>query len=135
MPETKGRQDEQSVLPNGQPASAAKGAGARIVALSNVFTRSGWLSEVFRTDWPGVEGAPQQINWVELGPNRVTDWHRHAHQTDHLVGGGGVIKLALCDGRPDSPTHRATEVIRIGALSPVMVIIPPGVWHGLRNES
>jgi|HubBroStandDraft_5_1064220.scaffolds.fasta_scaffold14000_3 dTDP-4-dehydrorhamnose 3,5-epimerase len=135
MAGSKTRQDEQAVAPNGQPASTATIAGVRIVELSNVFTRSGWLSEIFRADWAGVEGAPQQINWVELSPNRVTDWHRHAQQTDHLVGVGGVIKLALCDGRPDSPTYRATEVIRIGALRPVMVIIPPGVWHGLRNES
>ncbi len=92
------------------------------------------MTEIFRTDWPGVQ-APQQINWVELGPDRVTDWHRHDLQTDHLVGVGGVIKLALCDGRPDSPTHGGTEVIRMGAIRPVMVIVPPGVWHGLRNES
>ena len=23
----------------------------------------------------------------------------------------------------------------MGAIRPVMVIVPPGVWHGLRNES
>jgi dTDP-4-dehydrorhamnose 3,5-epimerase len=135
MPEIIGKQDEQTVLPNGQRAPALKIAGVRILELSNILTRSGWMTEIFRTDWSGIQIEPRQINWVELGPHGVTDWHRHAHQTDHLVGVGGVIKLALCDGRPDSPTRRATEVVRIGAIRPVMVIVPPGVWHALRNES
>jgi dTDP-4-dehydrorhamnose 3,5-epimerase len=46
-----------------------------------------------------------------------------------------VIKLALWDQRAASPTNQQTEVIRMGALRPVMVIVPPGVWHALRNES
>jgi dTDP-4-dehydrorhamnose 3,5-epimerase len=25
--------------------------------------------------------------------------------------------------------------VRIGAMRPVMVVVPPEVWHGLRNES
>ena len=31
----------------------------------------------------------QQVNWAQLNANGVTDWHRHALQTDHLVGVGG----------------------------------------------
>jgi len=135
MSVTQGKQDRQTVFPNGRPASAPKIAGVKILELGNIITRSGWMTEVFRTDWPGIEVAPHQINGVELSPNGVTDWHRHADQIDHLVGVGGVIKLALCDGRPASPTERETEIIRMGAIRPVMVVIPPGVWHALRNES
>src|ERR1700723_965124 len=103
MSETFGKQDEQTTLPNGQRASAPKIAGVRVLELGNILTRSGWMAEIFRTDWPGIEAVTQQINWVEINAHSLTDWHRHDRQTDHLVGVGGVLKLALCDGRPASP--------------------------------
>jgi dTDP-4-dehydrorhamnose 3,5-epimerase len=134
MPNSAGKQDSQSVLPGGRRA-APKIEGVQILELGNVLTRSGWMTELFRDDWTGVTITPRQINWVELSPNGVTDWHRHASQTDHLIGVGGVIKLALWDERTASPTLRETDVIRMGAVHPVMVIVPPGVWHALRNES
>jgi dTDP-4-dehydrorhamnose 3,5-epimerase len=57
------------------------------------------------------------------------------NQTDHLVAVGGTIKLALWDDREDSATRGESEVIRMGALRPTLVIVPPGVWHALRNLS
>ncbi len=48
---------------------------------------------------------------------------------------GGNIKLALWDGRQDSQTYQSTDVVRLGAMRPVLVVVPPGVWHALRNES
>lgn len=69
-----------------------------------------------------------------MNPDAVTDWHRHSKQIDHLIAVSGSIKLVLWDGRPDSPTAGKTEVIRFGALQPALVTVPPGIWHGLRNE-
>ena len=65
----------------------------------------------------------------------VTDWHCHAQQTDRLISVGGNIKLALWDGRPHSKSYRKHEIIRFGSGRPVVAVVPPGVWHGLRNES
>jgi dTDP-4-dehydrorhamnose 3,5-epimerase len=93
------------------------------------------MTEVFRTDWPGCNITMQQLNWVTLNPEGVTDWHCHAKQTDHLVSVAGTIKLALVDGRPGSPTYRQHEIIRFGVARPILVTVPPGVWHALRNES
>jgi dTDP-4-dehydrorhamnose 3,5-epimerase len=134
MPSSAGTRDSQSVLRGGRPA-APRIAGVKILELRNVLTRSGWMTELFRKDWAGVTIGPEQINWVELSPSGVTDWHRHANQTDHLIGVSGIIKLALWDERADSPTNQETDVIRMGAVRPMMVIVPPGVWHALRNES
>jgi dTDP-4-dehydrorhamnose 3,5-epimerase len=130
-----GVKDAQTVLPGGSRAGAARIDGVQIHELGNVITRSGFMTEIFRTDWPVVGIAVRQINWVQLNAGAVTDWHAHAKQTDHLIGVGGNIKLALWDARDRSPTRGATEVVRMGALRPVMVIVPRGVWHGLRNES
>jgi dTDP-4-dehydrorhamnose 3,5-epimerase len=134
MPQV-GAKDPQTVLSGGARAGAVKIDGVKIHELGNVITRSGFMTEIFRTDWPVIGISVRQINWVQLSPGAVTDWHAHAKQTDHLIGVGGNIKLALWDARDNSPTHGATEVIRMGAFRPVMVIVPPGVWHGLRNES
>ena len=132
---TVGTKDAQTVVAGGARAAAPKIDGVRVHELGNVMTRSGYMTEVFRTDWSAIGITVHQVNWVQLNPGAVTDWHAHQKQTDHLVGVNGIIKLALWDGRDDSPTRGATEVIRLGAYRPVMAIVPPGVWHGLRNES
>jgi dTDP-4-dehydrorhamnose 3,5-epimerase len=130
-----GVKDPQTVVAGGGMASAPKILGVQIFELGNVITRSGFITEVFRTDWPVVSISVRQVNWVQLNAGAVTDWHCHNGQTDHLIGVSGNIKLALWDGREDSSSKGATEIVRMGALRPVLVIVPPGVWHGLRNES
>jgi dTDP-4-dehydrorhamnose 3,5-epimerase len=133
--DTIGKKDSQTVVAGGSGAAPPKIAGVEIYELGNVMTRSGFMMEFFRTDWPFIKIAVRQVNWVQLNAGAVTDWHAHTGQVDHLVGVGGNIKLALWDGRNNSSTKGATDVVRIGAIRPVMVIVPPGVWHGLRNES
>ena len=130
-----GVKDTQTVTLTGSRVGAANIDGVRINQLGNVITRSGFMTEIFRIDWPAIGITVRQINWVQLNPGAVTDWHAHAKQTDHLIGVGGNIKLALWDGRDDSPTRGATGIMRLGIFRPVMVIVPRGVWHGLRNES
>lgn len=130
-----GTKDPQTVSATGSRATPPKIAGVRIHELGNVITRSGFMTEIFRGDWPEIDVAVRQINWVLFNPGAVTDWHVHYRQTDRLVGVGGNIKLALWDGRKTSPTNGTGEIIRMGAFRPVIVAVPPGVWHGLRNES
>lgn len=131
----RGRRDGQTVASGGTRVASPRIAGVRVVELGNVLTRSGSLLELFRNDWSDVGIVPAQVIWVQLNAGAVTDWHRHMKQTDHLVGVGGNIRLALWDGREESPTCGQSEIIRLGALRSVLAIVPPGVWHGLRNES
>lgn len=130
-----GVRDPQTVRAGGARAVAPQIIGVQIFELGNVITRSGYMTEIFRTDWPMIGISVRQVNWVGLNPGAVTDWHCHVGQTDHLIAISGNIKLALWDGREDSPTKGATEIVRMGALRPVLVVVPSGVWHGLRNES
>jgi dTDP-4-dehydrorhamnose 3,5-epimerase len=130
-----GVKDQQTVAPGGGRFAPSRITGVHIHELGNVITRSGFMTEIFRTDWPLTGITVRQINWVQLNPGAVTDWHVHTRQTDHIIGVGGNIKVALWDGRPSSPSQGESDIVRIGAMRPVMVIVPPGVWHGLRNES
>jgi dTDP-4-dehydrorhamnose 3,5-epimerase len=129
-----GVRDAKTVGPGGRRAQPMQIAGVQLFDLGNILTRSGWMVEAFRADWPVVGISPVQVNYVQLNSNGVTDWHCHDRQTDHLVGVGGAIKLALWDMRDDSPTKGTTDIFRIGAIRPVMVVVPPGIWHALRNE-
>ena len=127
--------DSPSVRSDGSRATPLAIAGVEVREIGAILTRSGWIMEAFRTDWSGHGIGVQQVNYVELAPGGMTDWHRHGRQTDRLIALGGQIKLLLMDGRPASATVGQSEVIRFGALRPLIVTVPPGVWHALKNES
>ena len=127
--------DSQTVTADGRVTGTTTISGVILREGRNVLTRSGSLLEVYRKNWLEPITAPGQVNWVMLWPGGVTDWHRHADQTDHICAVMGAVKLCLHDDRDGSPTRGVSNVLRIGALSPSLVIVPPGVWHGLRNES
>jgi hypothetical protein len=61
-----GVKDPQTVVAGGGRASAPKILGVQIFELGNVITRSGFITEVFRTDWPVVSISVRQVNWVQL---------------------------------------------------------------------
>lgn len=115
--------------------SVATIEGVHVLALPHVTMPNGSMMELMRTDWPQVGTPIRQVNWFQLTGEAVTGWHCHDGHLDYLMGVAGTIKLALFDGRDTSVSRGATEVVRMGPDSPTMVIIPPGVWHGLRNET
>lgn len=60
-------------------------------------------------------------------------WHIHKKQTDWWYVPSGVLKVALHDMRPESPTHRQTMDFLMGDNQPARVVmIPPGVAHGCK---
>lgn len=60
-------------------------------------------------------------------------WHIHKKQTDWWYVPSGVLKVALHDMRPESPTHRQTMDFLMGDNQPArVVLIPPGVAHGCK---
>jgi dTDP-4-dehydrorhamnose 3,5-epimerase len=60
-------------------------------------------------------------------------WHIHARQIDWWYVVGGVLKVALHDLRPDSPTFGETMELLLGGLQPARILrIPPGVAHGCK---
>jgi dTDP-4-dehydrorhamnose 3,5-epimerase len=72
-------------------------------------------------------------------PGVVKGWHRHDRQWDNIVCVKGMIKLVLYDGRADaesagdvsqsSSCGRIDELF-LGEHNPLLVRVPPGVWHG-----
>jgi dTDP-4-dehydrorhamnose 3,5-epimerase len=63
----------------------------------------------------------------------VKAWHLHKLQYQWTYVACGVLKVALHDCRPDSPTYRETQEFLVGDNHPVLVYrLPPGVAHGYR---
>ncbi len=63
----------------------------------------------------------------------VKAWHIHRVQIDWWYVASGVLKVALHDTRPDSPTYRETMDFLMGDSQPARVLrVPPGVAHGCK---
>ncbi|MCA1558433.1 MAG: dTDP-4-dehydrorhamnose 3,5-epimerase, partial [Acidobacteria bacterium] len=60
-------------------------------------------------------------------------WHVHQFTTDRLFTINGSLKVILFDGRRGSPTHNLINEFRLSPLRPTLVVVPPGVWHGIQN--
>ncbi|MCP4869447.1 MAG: dTDP-4-dehydrorhamnose 3,5-epimerase [Proteobacteria bacterium] len=94
----------------------------------------GSLSVLLRGDQEHLHGDRfGQAYVTTVLPGVVKAWHRHAAQTDRMVGLSGRTLLVLIDGRSGSSTHGQTLEFVLGDRHPVLVLIPPGIWHGLKS--
>ena len=74
-----------------------------------------------------------QVYATTLYPGVVKGWHLHRAQWDRMVCLSGRVLLGLVDGRADSPTRGAQLRIVLGERHHALVLVPPGVYHGLKN--
>jgi dTDP-4-dehydrorhamnose 3,5-epimerase len=111
-----------------------RGSGALIDGLAvrraKVFPdERGRLGEIMRVDDPWFEKFGQ-VYFTTTYPGVVKAWHYHSKQTDHFYVIKGLVKVALYDQRPDSPTHGIVNELYLGEHYPALLRIPPGVMHG-----
>lgn len=97
--------------------------------LNPIHDDRGWLMEMLRSDWPEFEKFAQSYITV-CYPGVAKAWHYHKVQTDHFVTVAGMSKIVLFDDRPSSPTKGAVNEFISGERAPLLVKIPPFVWHG-----
>jgi dTDP-4-dehydrorhamnose 3,5-epimerase len=96
----------------------------------------GSLAELVRVDDPDLIGdfaGFGQVYVTTLYPGVVKGWHQHARQWDRMVCLRGRVMLGLVDAREDSPTHGAELRVMLGDRNFSVVLVPAGVWHGLKN--
>ncbi len=108
--------------------------GVVIKSLRVIPDDRGYLMEVLRDDDEIFAGFGQ-VYVTSCYPGIVKAWHAHQRQVDNICCLQGVAKLGLFDGREDSPTGGQTQSIILGHLNPVLVQIPPLVWHGFTPVS
>ncbi len=94
----------------------------------------GRLGEIFtRRDLIWSQPAHIYMTTVDYGV--VKAWHFHQLQTDNFFCPSGGIQLALFDARPESPSFGAVNEFAMGDQNPLLVQIPPGVFHGFKGLS
>jgi len=120
--------------PNPKAAPAATAIDGVLVQDLGWFTdQRGSLSVLLRGDQVDLLGSEfGQVYVTSLHPGVVKAWHRHSSQFDRMVGLVGQTLLVLIDGREDSPTFGAVVEQVLGDRQHSLVLIPPGVWHGLK---
>jgi len=99
--------------------------------LTPILDERGFLQECFRSDWPMFNKFGQAYITVAF-PNVVKAWHLHKIQTDNMVCIWGNAKLVLCDNRERSSTYKKINEIFFGEKNPLLVSIPPNIWHGFK---
>lgn len=102
-----------------------------IKKLNTILDERGYLQECFRSDWPIFKKFGQAYITVAF-PNVVKAWHSHKIQTDNMVCINGNAKLVLCDNRKNSSTYRMINELFFGEKNPLLIIIPPNIWHGFK---
>lgn len=105
--------------------------GVIVKNLKPILDERGYLQECFRSDWPMFKKFGQAYITVAF-PNVVKAWHSHKIQTDNMVCINGNAKLVLYDNRKDSSTYKMINEIFFGEKNPLLISIPPNIWHGFK---
>ena len=107
--------------------------GVIIKELRTFTDERGFFREIIRvTDDFFGEGFGQWSHSLMFN-GVIKAWHFHHIQTDWWYVVNGVLRVGLCDMRPESPTYKKTMDFLMGNLQPVQVVkIPPGVAHGCK---
>jgi len=107
--------------------------GVETKSLRLVADERGFLMEMLRSDWPEFVKFGQAYV-TACYPGVVKAWHYHKNQWDNFVCVYGMAKVVLYDSREESPTKGLINEFHIGQLNPVLIKIPPLVYHGFTAE-
>lgn len=105
--------------------------GVHVKRLRVVTDERGRLMEILRCD----DKIFKQFGQVYMTTARqgiVKAWHYHKVQTDNFTCIVGQMKLALYDAREDSSTYQQVQDFIIDLDNPLLVQIPPYVYHGFK---
>ena len=106
--------------------------GVNVKPLKVIADERGYLMEMLRCDDPFFQKFGQTYVSVAF-PGVVKGWHYHKIQTDHFVIVKGMMKVVLYDDREGSPTKGTINEFFMGERNPILITIPPGVWHGMKG--
>lgn len=125
--------DVQSITRDGELVGQRTIGGVTLRDMRPVNTGYGYLTEMLRGEWLDGNNKVDQIFVSTLKPGAVSAWHAHAVTTDRLFVAAGMILVVLFDNREGSETRGQVNEFRISSVRPGLLIMPPRVWHGVKN--
>ena len=105
--------------------------GVKTKGLKVIPDERGRLMEILRCDDEIFVKFGQAYLTVAY-PGVVKGWHYHKVQFDNFVCVSGMMQLVLYDARKDSPTFKEINEFFMGIHNPILVQIPPYVYHGFK---
>ncbi len=108
--------------------------GVKIKKLKVIPDERGRLMEMLRAD-DELFVKFGQVYLTAAYPGVVKGWHYHKKQYDNFVCVRGMMKVVLYDSREDSPTKGEVNEFFLGEQNPILVQIPPYVFHGFKCVS
>lgn len=105
------------------------------VEAKTVPASNGAVRELFRADWDLRNTTVDQVFERVLFPGVTSAWHVHEKTTDRLVVHRGHLRIVLFDARDGSSTNGRINEFFLAEDRPTLVVVPPGVWHGIHNPT
>ncbi len=76
-----------------------------------------------------------EVYFSELKPRSIKAWKTHSEQSQRITVPYGLLRVAIYDPRPQSPTHGLIQEVILGREQHKLLNIPPNVWYGFINLS
>ncbi len=107
--------------------------GVVLKELKTHLDERGFFREIIRTTDDFFSEGFGQWSHSLMYQGVIKAWHFHRIQTDWWYVATGVLRIGLCDMRPESSTYKQTMDFLMGDFqSPQVLKIPPGVAHGCK---
>jgi len=105
--------------------------GVKVKLLKVIPDERGRVMEILRND-DEVYQKFGQTYITTAYPGVVKGWHYHKKQFDNIACIKGMMKLVLYDSRKESKTYGEVNEFFIGEHNPLLIHIPPYVYHGFK---
>lgn len=105
--------------------------GVIIKKLKVIPDERGRLMEILRVDDESFREFGQ-VYMTTCYPDVVKAWHYHKKQFDNIAVVKGMMKIVLYDGRQDSSTYDEINEFFAGEHNPILLHIPPYIYHGFK---
>lgn len=106
--------------------------GVIVKPLRQIPDERGKVMHMLRADDPEFERFGE-IYFSLVYPGVVKGWHRHRLMTLNYAVVVGMVRLALYDDRPRSPTRGELTELFVGDGNYCLVKVPPGIWNGFKG--
>jgi dTDP-4-dehydrorhamnose 3,5-epimerase len=108
--------------------------GVKVKKLKVIADERGRLMEILRKDDEMFQSFGQ-VYMTTAYPGVVKGWHYHKKQSDNMAVLKGMMKIVLYDARKGSKTFGEVNEFFAGEHNPILVHIPPYVYHGFKCVS
>ncbi len=121
------------VAPDAPPTKSGLIEGVVLKGLKTNVDERGFFREMIRFNDDFFEEGFSQLSHSQMYTGVAKAWHIHPTQVDWWYVPVGVLKVALYDNRPYSPTYGNLMEFFLGEnQTSVVTKIPPGVAHGCK---